>query len=113
MFGVSLNPGENLYFQLNQAETLNGLGKKHNFSIKNTIESAHGNSVFALSYSPDEKYLWSGGRDALLKIWDLEKNCEQIFSEPAHWFTINAIVFSPDGKFAATASRDKTIKIWA
>lgn len=83
-----------------------------NFSIKNTIEAAHENSVFALSYSPDGKYLWSGGRDAHLKIWDLEKNYEQIFSEPAHWFTINEIVFSPDGKFAATASRDKTIKIW-
>ncbi|MFK7775252.1 MAG: WD40 repeat domain-containing protein [Saprospiraceae bacterium] len=83
-----------------------------NFSLKNTIEVAHDNSVFALSYSPDEKYLWSGGRDALLKIWNLEKNYEQIFSEPAHWFTINAIVFSPDGKYGATASRDKTIKIW-
>jgi len=83
-----------------------------NFSIKNTIEAAHNNSVFALSYSPDEKYLWSGGRDALLKVWNLEKKYDQVFSEPAHWFTINAIVFSPDGKYAATASRDKTIKIW-
>lgn len=83
-----------------------------NFAIKNTIEAAHDNSVFALSYSPDGKYLWSGGRDALLKIWDLEKNYESIFSEPGHWFTINEIVFSPDGKFAATASRDKTLKIW-
>ncbi len=83
-----------------------------NFAIKNTIKEAHDNSVFAIHYSPDEKYLWSGGRDAHLKIWDLAKKKENIFSEPAHWFTINAIVFSPDGKFAATASRDKTIKIW-
>lgn len=81
-------------------------------SIKNTIEAAHGNSVFGLSYSPDGNYLWSGGRDALLKIWDLKNNYEGVFSEPGHWFTINEIVFSPDGKFTATASRDKTIKIW-
>lgn len=83
-----------------------------NFSIKNTIKAAHENSVFAISYSPDGKYLWSGGRDAHLKIWDLEKNYENIFSEPGHLFTINEIVFSPDGKYAATGSRDKTIKIW-
>lgn len=83
-----------------------------NFSMKNTIEAAHQNSVFALSYSYDGKYLWSGGRDAHLKIWDLEKDFNNIFSEPGHWFTINEIVFSPDGKFVATASRDKTIKIW-
>lgn len=83
-----------------------------NFSVKNTIEVAHENSVFALSYSPSENLLWSGGRDAHLKIWDLEKRYENIFSEPGHWFTINEIVFSPDGKFAATASRDKTMKIW-
>ena len=82
------------------------------FSIKKTIEQAHDNSVFVVKFSPDGKYLWSGGRDAHLKIWDVENDFKNVFSAPAHWFTINAIVFSPDGKFAATGSRDKTIKIW-
>ena len=70
------------------------------------------NSVFAVEYSADGKFLWSGGRDAHLKVWDVEQMMVPIFSEPAHWFTINAIVFSPDGKYVATGSRDKTIKIW-
>ena len=56
--------------------------------------------------------LLSGSRDAHLKMWDLEKNCEMIFDEPAHWFTINDIVFHPSGQLFATASRDKSIKIW-
>ncbi len=84
----------------------------HTLELKQTIEAAHANSVFSLRYSPDVRYLLSGGRDAHLNVWDLEKNNEKIRSEPAHWYTINDIVFHPEGKYFATASRDKTLKIW-
>ena len=80
--------------------------------IKQTIANAHEKSVFALHYSPDERYLFSGGRDAHLKIRDCQKTYTPIFSEAAHWFTINAIAIDPSGQFFATASRDKTIRIW-
>jgi WD40 repeat protein len=80
-------------------------------ALKTVIESAHGNSVFSVAYSPDGAMLLSGGRDALLKAWDT-RNFQCISSEPAHWYTINAICFHPKGHLFATASRDKTIKIW-
>ncbi len=80
--------------------------------IKQTITNAHGNSVFALQYSPDNRYLFSGGRDAHLRVWDVQNGYQSVFSEAAHWFTINAIAFEPGGQFFATASRDKTIRIW-
>ncbi len=82
------------------------------FAIKHTIQQAHDNSVFAVRYHPKQSHLLSGGRDAHLKVWDLEQNFECIASEPAHWFTINDIVFHSLGHWFATASRDKTIKIW-
>ncbi len=73
---------------------------------------AHDNSVFALSYSPDGKFLFSGARDARLKIWDPSSNYNQAEEVVAHMYAINHIAFSPDGKNFATCSMDKSIKIW-
>lgn len=80
--------------------------------LKKTIKNAHDNSVFAVKYSPDGRYLLSGGRDAHLKIWDTKNDFQLVNAQPAHWFTINDLVFHPAGHWFATASRDKTIKIW-
>lgn len=80
--------------------------------IKEQVSNAHEHSVFSLKYDRNGKLLYSGGRDAHLNIWQLEKNVEKIASKPAHWFTINSIAISPDGSLLATGSRDKTLKIW-
>jgi WD40 repeat protein len=80
--------------------------------IRQTLTGAHANSVFALTYSPDHRYLLSGGRDAMLRIWDVAQDYALISEQPAHWFTINHIVYAPDGALFATASRDKTFRIW-
>jgi WD40 repeat protein len=82
------------------------------FSIKRTLPKAHENSVFSLCYTLDGTRLLSGGRDAHLKLWDLENEGELLWSSPAHWYTINSIVLDPQGRWFATGSRDKTIKIW-
>ena len=86
-------------------------------ALKTTILNAHNNSVFALAWSPDNKLLLSGGRDAWLRAWEsgAEGQFQLSAKNPlvaAHLFTLNHIVFSPDGNFFATASRDKTLKIW-
>jgi len=82
------------------------------FEVKYMIASAHENSVFSVRYSQDGHILYSGGRDAHLKVWDLENNYHLVSNQPAHWYTINDIVLDPSGKYLATASRDKTIRIW-
>ena len=81
-------------------------------SIKKTIEQAHDNSVFTILYSPDNRYLISGGRDAHLRVRNLEDNYQEISVQAAHWYTINHLAIHPKGHLLATASRDKTIKIW-
>ncbi|MBS1681201.1 MAG: WD40 repeat domain-containing protein [Bacteroidetes bacterium] len=73
---------------------------------------AHNNSVFALSYSPDGKFLLSGARDAKLKVWSAERDYTLVEEIAAHLYAINHIVFSPDSKFFATCSMDKSIKVW-
>ncbi|MFT4849499.1 MAG: WD40 repeat protein [Sediminicola sp.] len=72
---------------------------------------AHQLAANVVRYSPDGKFLLTGGRDAHLNIWQVG-NYELVKSIPAHNWAIYDIVFNPDATLFATASRDKTIKIW-
>ncbi|MEI6410072.1 MAG: WD40 repeat domain-containing protein [Bacteroidota bacterium] len=80
--------------------------------IRYVIEAAHQQSVFTLCYTPDQKKLLSGGRDAMLRVWELGDSIRCVSEQAAHLFTLNHITFSPDQSLFATASRDRTIKIW-
>jgi WD40 repeat protein len=82
--------------------------------LKRKIDAAHDPSVFLLLFLKEKKELISGGRDAILRFWDLEKSPILLKKDiPAHLFTINhAVLFGKNDTFFATASRDKTIKIW-
>ncbi len=80
-------------------------------TLKYTLED-HTNSVFTLSYSPDEQMLLSAGRDAHLKAWDVKGGYILMDDIVAHMFAINNITFSPDGKHFVTCSMDKSIKVW-
>ena len=72
----------------------------------------HENSAFSVVYTPDNRFLITGGRDAQLKVWERANDHQLYMKIPAHYFTINDIVISPSGKWFATGSRDKTVKIW-
>jgi WD40 repeat protein len=75
--------------------------------------SAHGNSIFTLRYTPDERFLISGSRDARLKVWDVAGGYQQVEEIVAHMYAINHLDFSPDGKHFVTCSMDKSIKVWS
>jgi WD40 repeat protein len=81
------------------------------FSLK-LVVNQHINSVFTVCYSPDYQYLISAGRDAHLKVLDVNNQYSLHQDIAAHLFAINDIKFSPDGKLFATCSMDKSIKIW-
>ncbi len=73
---------------------------------------AHGNSVFSVRYSPNGEWLFSGSRDARLKVWDANSEYQNREEIVAHMYAINHIEFSPDGKHFVTCSMDKSIKVW-
>lgn len=81
------------------------------YELKRAIP-AHTNSVFTIAYSPDFRSLLTAGRDAHLKVWDVENSYALQQDIVAHMFAINHMTFSPDGDLLATASMDKSIKIW-
>lgn len=73
---------------------------------------AHDNSIFTVRFTPDQKFLISGSRDAKLKVWDVQANYSQAAQVVAHMYAINHVEFSPDGKHFVTCSMDKSIKVW-
>jgi len=73
---------------------------------------AHDISVFSVRYSPDQRCLISGSRDARLKVWDVMEGYALKESVVAHMYAINHIEFSPDNKHFVTCSMDKSIKVW-
>lgn len=81
------------------------------WELKHEID-AHKISVFTVQYSPDQRYLLSGSRDAHLKVWDVKNGYSLKESIVAHMFAINHLVYSPDGKHFVTCSMDKSIKVW-
>lgn len=81
------------------------------FTVTNEWK-AHANSVFSVVYHPVLPLLYSGGRDALLKSWQLNDTLQPELNIPAHTLHINQISFSPNQNWFVTVSMDKTIKLW-
>ncbi len=80
-------------------------------ALKHVLQ-AHTNSVFTIAYSPDGNLLLTGGRDAHLRVWEVQEGYLERGYQIAHMFTINHMTYSPDGRYFATCSMDKSIKLW-
>jgi len=77
-----------------------------------TSFTAHENGVTSISFDSNfSDRLWSGGKDAMLKIWKVTTN-ELIKEIPAHNYVIYDFLEIPSQHIMITASRDKTMKIW-
>lgn len=76
------------------------------------FDSKHNSYITSnIVYSPDEKFVASGGKDRTVRIWSiLDKKEVRIFK--GHNDEITSIMYSSDGKFIASASKDSTIRIW-
>lgn len=91
-----------------------GLVRVFDTTFFNEISSfiAHKNGATALLFHPkNDGQIITGGKDALLKIWDW-KTAQVIQEIPAHNFVIYDIISVDNGDSVATCSRDKSIKIW-
>lgn len=82
------------------------------FVTRGIIENAHDSSVFSLAWSDDGSYLYSGGRDAHLKVWEVGNSTYCVHDVQAHLFTLNALQLIAGGRLLVSASRDKTIRVW-
>jgi WD repeat-containing protein 61 len=77
-----------------------------------TMEGHKGGATAVLFHPLNTDQLITGGKDALLKLWNW-KSGEELNSVVAHTFAIYAIASINDGKTLVTASRDKCVKEWS
>jgi WD40 repeat protein len=75
------------------------------------LQSGHSGKVLALSFSPDGRWLASGGRDKTVKLWETATGRE-VRTLIGHKNVVYALAFSPDGRLLASGSQDNTVKLW-
>ena len=74
-------------------------------------------SVKCVAYSPDSKYIVSGGRDKTLRLWDAQTGREVLALE-GHTDQVTCVAYSPNGKrivsgsYNIAGSNDKTVRVW-
>ncbi|WP_406314464.1 protein kinase [Streptosporangium sp. NBC_01639] len=68
------------------------------------------------SLTPDGRLLLTGGRDGMVKLWDLRSGeCLQAVEahfENGHREEVCSIALTPDGRFAASTGKDHTLRLW-
>jgi WD40 repeat protein/serine/threonine protein kinase len=65
-----------------------------------------------LSFSPDGRFLATGGEEYTVRIFDVETGREARPPLRGHKEDIYAVAFSPDGRWLASAGEDSTVRIW-
>src|SRR6266481_1830208 len=69
------------------------------------LQTGHSRSANAVAFSPDNRWLASGGKDNVIKIWDLATG-NVLRTLYGHTSNVNALAVSPDGKLLASGSGD-------
>src|SRR5688572_15949054 len=69
------------------------------------LQTGHTRSANAVAFSPDNRWLASGGKDNVIKIWDLVTG-NVLRTLYGHTSNVNALAVSPDGKLLASGSGD-------
>jgi WD40 repeat protein len=76
-----------------------------------SVKTVHVNDVWSVTWSPDGRFLASGGEDKLVKILSAGTGAIlKHLSGHSNW--VFSVLFSPDGTKVLSCSGDKTVHVW-
>ena len=73
--------------------------------------TGHKGAVTAVVYSPDGKFLLSGGEDQTLKLWETVSG-KEVRTFTGHHGAVRSVAFGPGGNLAVSGSDDSTVRLW-
>jgi WD40 repeat protein len=65
----------------------------------------------AVAFSPDGRLALSGGRDAKVRVWNLETG-RATHVLAGHGKAVWAVAFTPDGRTGLSGGGDEVVKLW-
>lgn len=73
----------------------------------------HTKDVLAVDFSPDNRQIVSGGRDNILRVWNVLGECVHELVRDAHTDWVSCVHFSPaKDPLMVSGSWDNTVKVW-
>jgi WD40 repeat protein/Flp pilus assembly protein TadD len=64
-----------------------------------------------VAFSPDGKYVASGGADGAVRVWDAA-GVKPVRTLAGHQKQVYGVAFSPDGRRLASGGEDGTVRVW-
>ncbi|KAI8332903.1 WD40-repeat-containing domain protein [Chlamydoabsidia padenii] len=104
-FRNTINPA-----YINDYDDLNRQKERVGSDFKKLV--GHSNSVYGVSFSPDNKYLISCSADKTARLWSTQTFTNLVIYK-GHNYPLWDVEFGPFGFYFATASHDRTARLWS
>ncbi|KAH7103276.1 WD40-repeat-containing domain protein [Auriculariales sp. MPI-PUGE-AT-0066] len=86
-------------------------GEKTYVSVKPSDLQNDSDYIDSVAWSPDGKYLATGGTDTVIRLWDIgRKRIRHVYQ--GHRGCVRSLDFSGDGSLIVSGSGDGTVRVW-